>query len=212
MIFYISKEEIGGVLRMRYPTKDLTRNFCDILKQYEAIDTKYGTDKNTCHSYGDIYNTLFKEYIDTWSILEIGFASGGALLAYAEYFQNATVYGIDISDILEKDIRIHPRIKTYIGDAKKEETIQHFGKTYDIIIEDASHKVEDQMRHFFDYSGFVNPGGLYIIEDIDGTAIETLRQATSTCAEIQGFQLTIYDLREVKNRLDDVLFVFKKRE
>jgi trans-aconitate methyltransferase len=195
---------------MRYSMTDVTPNFCDILKRYEATDTEKGTDKNTSHSYGETYNTLFSEHREALSILEIGFASGGSLLAYADYFPSATIYGIDITDNLREDVRRHPRIQTYIGDAKKEETIQHYGKTYDIIIEDASHLFEDQVRHFFDYSGFVNPGGLYIIEDIPGNTIESLLRNISGFAEIQGFQLTIFDLRDKKDRWDDVLFVFKK--
>lgn len=191
----------------------MSLNFCEILKRYEATDTRRGTDKNTSHSYGETYDKLFSKYRETTSILEIGFAGGGSLLAYADYFPNATIYGIDVLDALREDVRSHSRIKTYIGDAKKEETIQHFGKKYDIIIEDASHIYEDQVRHFFDYSGFVNPGGLYIIEDIPGNNIESLERNTSVFAETQGFQLTVYDLRDKKHRWDDVLFVFhKKRE
>lgn len=187
-----------------------TPNFCQILKRYEDVDTMKGTDKNISHSYGETYDELFSKYRETTSILEIGFASGGSLLAYADYFPNATIYGIDISDTLREDVRGNPRIKTYIGDAKKEETIQHFGKMYDIIIEDASHMFEDQVRHFFDFAPFVNPGGLYIIEDIPGETIESLLRNTCVFAQIQGFELKIYDLRKKKNRWDDVLFVFQK--
>lgn len=185
--------------------------FSDILKKYESIDTHNGTDKNTTHSYGDVYDKLFSGYRSTSSILEIGFDGGGSLLAYTDYFPNATIHGIDISDQRLEKVKLHPRIETFIGDATSEATIKHFGKSYDIIIEDASHTLEHQVQHFIDYSWFVNPKGLYIIEDVAWYNIEPLKEKTAVFAETQGFNLTLFDLRDKKGRGDDILFVFQRK-
>lgn len=188
-----------------------SESFTSILRKYSAVDTRLGTDKDTSHSYGDIYDRLFKEYKNTKAILEIGFDAGGSLLAYADYFQNATIYGIDIHDTRLQPVLTHPRIRTYIGDATKKETIEHFKETYDIIIEDASHLVEHQIQHFHDYSSFVRPGGLYIIEDVNEMNQDKLKEALFEYSKSQGFDPHIIDLREIKNRFDDILFVFKRR-
>ncbi len=183
----------------------------EIFQKYSAINTHYGTDKITSHSYGGVYETLFDKFRKTCRILEVGFDGGASLLAYADYFSNATIYGIDIEDNLLPSVKQHPRIQTYIGDATKQETVNHFSLTYDIIIEDASHLLHHQVQHFHDFSPFVNPGGLYIIEDVAEQNLEALKEHVCPFAESTGFDFHLYDLRPIKGRFDDILFVFQKR-
>jgi len=185
-------------------------SFTDILTKYSSVDTNYGTDKITSHSYGSVYNTLFDMYRGCSSILEIGFDGGAALQAYSEYFKNATIYGIDIDDRRLPYVKENPRIRTFIGDATVESTINHFGRKYDVIIEDASHTLEHQIQHFKDYSKFVNPGGIYVIEDINGDNLESLKLALLHFSLENGFTHKIYDLRSKKGRFDDILIVFTK--
>jgi len=183
----------------------------DILNQYSAVNTHYGTDKTTSHSYGTVYNHLFGPYKHADSILEIGFDGGASLLAYADYFQNATIYGIDIENNLLDTVKTHPRIKTYIGDATFDTTIHHFSNTYDIIIEDASHMLHHQVQHFHDYHTFVKPGGIYIIEDVAEANKDALAEHLESFAKELGFTMYTFDLRSIKNRFDDILFVFQKK-
>ena len=69
--------------------------FCEILKKYENINTSFGTDKNTTHSYGNIYENKFEKYKHSASkILEIGFDSGASLQVYSEYFKNDVEEGV----------------------------------------------------------------------------------------------------------------------
>ena len=80
--------------------------FIHLLDKYGSINTSYGTDKNTSHSYGPVYEKIFSPIKDsTKSILEIGFDSGISLQVYSEYFQNATIYGIDICDNCMPEIK-----------------------------------------------------------------------------------------------------------
>jgi fibrillarin-like rRNA methylase len=185
--------------------------FCEILTKYESHTTTYGTDKNTTHSYGHVYDIVFNNYKDTCNnLLEIGFDSGASLQAYSDYFTNTMIYGIDIKDTSMPFIKSNPRITTFIGDATKPETINTFNKTFDIIIEDASHLPEHQLQHFIDYSPFLNKGGVYIIEDINQDYFDKLKGAFETIALQNGFTFSVVDLRFIKNRFDDILFVFKK--
>jgi hypothetical protein len=66
---------------------------------YDIIDNDR-TDKNTAHSYLDLYQTLFNNKKNTAkNILEIGIYRGGSIKLWSEFFINATIYGIDIIDI-----------------------------------------------------------------------------------------------------------------
>ncbi len=108
-------------------------------------------------------------------------------------------------------IKTNPKIITFIGDATKVETINVFNKTFDIIIQDASHLAEHQVQHFNDYSPFLNKGGgLYIIEDIDQGNLDFLKDIFEHMSVDNGFSFSVVDLRPIKNRFDDILFVFKK--
>ena len=89
-------------------------------------------------------------------------------------------------------------------------TITYFNTRYDIIIEDASHKLEDQIQHFKDFSSLINPGGIYVIEDVPESAMIQLKNETEAYGNLQGFTLVIHDLRNIKNRFDDILFIFRR--
>jgi ubiquinone/menaquinone biosynthesis C-methylase UbiE len=186
--------------------------FTDILNKYSSTNTSFGTDKNTTHSYGDVYNHLFKPYIESSdSILEIGFDCGASLQAYSEYFKNANIYGIDIRDNMNPLFKYNPKITTHIGDATEQNVVNYFDKKFDIIIEDGSHLVEHQIKHFMDFQSKVKAGGLYIIEDVHEMYSQQLESSLKEFAEKNGFSLEIIDLRNLKNRFDDILFVFKKK-
>jgi hypothetical protein len=186
-------------------------SFSELLTKYGSTNTSYGTDKNTSHSYGPIYESLFKEYKYTCrNLLEIGFDSGISLQVYTEYFPNTTIYGIDIQDKCVPFVKNNPRITTFFGDATRPETINVFSKTYDIIVEDASHLPEHQIQHFKDYSPYVNKGGVYIIEDVHEQHYSYLQSVLEPLANKNGFLFQLIDLRSVKGRFDDILFVFKR--
>lgn len=185
--------------------------FSDILQKYSSVDTQFGTDKITSHSYQTIYDELFSKYQNTCSkLLEIGFDGGFALQAYSEYFPNAEIYGIDIKDIRNETLRVNSKVKVHIGDACSQATVNHFSHEYDIIIEDASHLPEHQIQHFVDYNKYVKVGGIYIIEDIHEDALGTVLRETSRVAEANGFTYKVHNLRHIKNRFDDILIVFTK--
>ena len=185
--------------------------FCEILKKYENINTSFGTDKNTVHSYGYVYDKLFADYKDNATkILEIGFDSGASLQAYSEYFKSASIYGIDINDNCAEIYKKNPNIHIYIGDATKEDTVNRFPYEYDIIVEDASHLPEHQIQHFQDYCKYVKKGGLYIIEDVHENFFEEVKNETCKIGNMNDFTMEVIDLRGIKKRFDDILLVFKK--
>ena len=185
--------------------------FESILSNYSAVNTHYGTDKNTSHSYGKVYDMLFSQYSTLSSLLEIGFDGGASLLAYAEYFPHAKITGLDIEDNRLAQVKTHPRIQTVIGDATQDSIVSSFQEAYDIIIEDASHMLFHQVQHFHDYSPLVKPGGLYIIEDVAENNMESLKEHLVDAARESQFDMFVVDLRNQKGRFDDILFIFVKQ-
>ena len=201
-------------LILRQQSKESFQNnqqsFTEIIKKYESDNLVNGTDKSTDHTYNLVYEQIFLPYRNKEiNILEIGLYSGADLLAFDDYFDNANIYGIDITDK-----NLIPELKTkfniYIGDATIDSTINYFGQQYDIIIEDASHMKEHQIKHFIDYSKFLKQDGIYVIEDISSANYDELTQTFKQLAIEKGLSFEIYDNRTLKNRHDDILFVFKR--
>jgi hypothetical protein len=183
----------------------------DLCNKYGAIDTSFGTDKNTVHSYGTTYDRILTPFKDTaQNVLEIGFDSGASLQVYSEYFTNANIYGIDIRDNCKPEYKLNPKVQMVFGDAKDASIVNHYKTNFDVIIEDASHLPRDQIQHFIDFSDKVADGGIYIIEDVDGHHLSFLRDTLQTISDMKGFTMEVIDLRNIKGRFDDIIFVFRR--
>lgn len=113
------------------------------------------TDKATHHKYCDFYEARIGE---PKSILEFGVLNGASLKMWRDRYPEATIMGIDI----EKKQPIDG-ITLYHADATNW-YVDHEG--IDLIIDDASHNVADQIAAFNLWFPLVNSGGHYIIEDI----------------------------------------------
>jgi len=110
-----------------------------------------------------------------------------------------------------KQLYDYKNIHIHIGDATLQDTVEYFNNTYDIIIEDGSHLPEHQIQHFKDYNKFVKNGGVYIIEDVAGKNLEVVKTKTTEIANNNNFTTEVIDLRNKKNRFDDILIVFRKK-
>lgn len=187
----------------------------------DLIDTNlYYTDKNTTHSYFELYNKLFNPIrSQTKNILEIGIGdfgvkNGGSMLLWKMYFKNALIHSAGmlskdrIYDIILKD----KSIKTYLNsDAYKTEFVEEFKKQnilFDVIIDDGPHTLNSQCKCIELYSELLTENGILVIEDVqDILWIEKFKLITPK--HLKKY-IHIYDLRHVKNRYDDVVFVINK--
>jgi len=126
--------------------------------------------KNENDHYADIYENWFKTKVwDVRNFLEIGVHKGGALRAWAQYFPIATIYGIDIKNKFDWEKTFDKkRIKFTVGDITDINVVNkiYSGVEFDVIIDDASHMVEDQIITFLRMFQRVVFGGVYIVEDI----------------------------------------------
>jgi cephalosporin hydroxylase len=176
-------------------------------------DPKTGwPDKGTVHSYIEVYEEILAPYRKTANnILEIGLMSGESLRMWDEYFKGE-VFGIDcsikpIDGKADLTKAIEDGLYISIGDASDPATIERFykGLKFDVIIEDAGHSLQQQLRIHTVLSPYLNKGGIYIIEDIqdiDQDADYFLAMETERNVEI-------IDRRKIKNRYDDVLIIIK---
>jgi hypothetical protein len=141
-------------------------------------------------------------------VLEIGLLGGLSLLMWEEYFQNAEVHGIDLTDQpLDGRFDLRPLIaaghRIHLLDASDPEQVEsHFsGMLFDVIIEDAQHYLEQQVAIYLAFRDHLAPGAIYIIEDVAN--IESSRTIFESLDSTK--QTEIVDLRETKGRFDDVL-------
>lgn len=170
------------------------------------------TDKNTIHSYLEIYEKLFSsKRLTTKNILEIGIQNGGSIKLWYDYFINANVYGLDIRKIKDVWPKLlnNERIKIGCFDAYSEEFINnqlpHLSIKFDIIIDDGPHTLESMKSFINGYIPFLENNGILIIEDVQN--IEWINELTQIIPENLKKFIEVYDLRYIKNRYDDILFV-----
>lgn len=185
--------------------------FENILKRYESHFNLHGTDKNTVHSYAPVYDRIFAPIREsTKTVLEIGVLTGAALVALEDYFPNATIHGIDISFNYLSFGTDRSRIRLWNMDGTSPETPIRLDTRFDLIIEDASHIPEHQVKSLDIFAPFLTPGGTYIIEDIEGAYEKALQPQLRSVADKHNLTMEWIDLRPVKQRNDDILAVFVK--
>ncbi len=189
----------------------------EIYAKYAGVDCHSGSDKGSVHSYIDVYETLLAPYRACLRTLEIGIMTGHSLRMWEEYFHVAGarpwtgergVHGVDLCDRPHGGIAdLRPMIaegthRINLLDATDEwKVFDHFGGcTFDVIIEDAGHSLEQQLLLYSVWKKYLAPDGLYVIEDVD-----RLDEVRGSFERIGG---KIIDLRGVKGRFDDVLVVF----
>ena len=175
----------------------------DIYKKWSYVDG-HG-DKGTAHTYIPEYERLLSPYRDKKiNFLEIGVAYGESLEMFYEYFENGNIYGVDIWDKEIGPYLKDSRFNISIVDATTEEVLDYLGDTtFDIIIDDGSHKFKDQVKTFNILKHKMNPGGVFIIEDVD-----CLNEHKEDFINLHN-NCEIIDNRRLKNRNDDVLIVYK---
>jgi hypothetical protein len=176
------------------------------------------TDKNTTHSYLDCYEKIFNHLRNkATNILEIGIYSGGSLKLWFDYFQNATVYGIDINDenSIWYDVKGRDRIKLITSCDGYEPTcfLNNFVSKnirFDAIIDDGPHTLESMKTFILYYSTLLTDDGVLVVEDVQDIA--WVSELKDVVPENLKQYIEVYDLRNVKNRYDDIMFVINKNK
>ena len=117
---------------------------------------KWKTDK-VQHGFTHFYNSILIEHQNNIkNILEIGSLHPESHKIWSDYFQDANVQVIP-TKISEK--------KTWIAAIKQIKKI-------DLIIDDASHNMDDQQKALSYFFKNISPGGYYIIEDLHTSTLQ----------------------------------------
>ena len=192
--------------------------FKEIIAQFPKVSSvvdrcNTGTDKNTDHSYLDYYQTILEPYQDKKiNFLEIGVDRGGSLFLWRKFFDKAIIYAIEkFYQITDTDfIPFNPHIvdKVYLIIAEAyDELTANMVPSFDVIVDDGPHNLWSYIRTVQLYGPKLNAGGIFILEDIQK---EEWKDVIKEEASKVGLSFEFVDLRHIKNRFDDMLFVLRK--
>ena len=93
---------------------------------------------------------------------------GASLFMWEEYFPNAMIYGLDIApETLISIDRIRTRQCDQSSVSQLLEAACWAGGKFDLILDDGSHQVGDQLLTAMTLMPFLREGGLFIIEDVN---------------------------------------------
>jgi hypothetical protein len=166
---------------------------------------KYGTDRHPGykHNYTPYYYDLFIDRRESiHKVLEIGVGEGPGLRMWRDFFPYARIYGIDNEP---KRIFKEDRIDVFFGDQTSLESlngiINIIGADIDFVVDDASHKPEDQIFTCLTLMPLFQKETIYIIEDVADLSI---------VKELTQYNLEIPALKRKRKRYDDYLIIVKK--
>ncbi len=162
----------------------------------------HGSDKDADggHSYGPTYESVMAPRRETVrDVLELGVLGGASLRAWRDYFPHARVIGLD-NDPLKTTIA-EERLTTAQADAIDPAQLAAAlgARSFDLIVDDASHWEHDQLKSFELLRWRLRPGGVYVVEDI---------QCNESHDKFTALGFEVIDLRSVRGRVDDVLAVY----
>ena len=174
------------------------------------------TDKNTIHSYLELYQKILINKKDTaQNILEIGIAEGGSIKLWSEFFTNAVIYGLDIINIdtVWDKIKNNNKIILYTSTDAYDETFfktefLNKNKRFDIMIDDGPHTLESMLRFIRLYSQLMTNDGILVIEDVQSW--DWIKILTNIVPFHLRKFIKVYDLRKNKDRYDDIVFTIDK--
>ena len=197
-----SKLQLTNLSRRAFNPETLSKSLLEIYENHKTDGAGLG-DKGTLHHYIENYDNIFRFHrYKPITVMEIGVQQGYSLRMWRDYFARAKVIGIDIK---ESTLPIEG-CEFYICDQSNKQQLQDLlkGETFDIIIDDGSHDINHQITSFEVLFNRLNPGGIYVIEDIQNpeSDIPLLEEKFGKCE--------IYDTRKQSGRYDDILLVWKK--
>ena len=165
------------------PYKYLISIFRDIFlnKNIDKIDFKnnsldeyfkyFDCDKSSLvHGYNNFYDDEFKNFQKLKiNILEFGIHFGASQAAFSKYFSDSVIIGVDKNPYFKKFFS--KNIRSLYCDVSDKYSLHLLGKylkeDIDIIIDDASHIPDHQLKTFSQMFKILKSKGIYVIEELD---------------------------------------------
>jgi SAM-dependent methyltransferase len=176
-------EVITGMSTPPYQVESLNQKMnvftLDVTKAYTPlchIGSKHGTDKSPYHirmhdrhGYTALYHLLFRG-LRTKPIVfgEIGILFGRSVTMWREYFhKTAKLVAFDYDrELLAKTVADTKVFMDVTDEKIIDQALIEGGASYDVLLDDSSHTLRDQLRLIQVGFKYVKPGGMLIIEDI----------------------------------------------
>tara|TARA_B110000046_G_scaffold98097_1_gene105740 strand:+ start:1132 stop:1983 length:852 start_codon:yes stop_codon:yes gene_type:complete len=175
------------------------------------------------HNYSPFYVKYFNKYKNKkkLNILEIGTLRGAAAASFYQFFPGSLIYCLDVSPFqtfyYSKSIRTiycNTRSKKSINNA-----VKYLDCKFDIIIDDGSHNVKDQILTLSAFITKLKKGGTYVIEDINQYTVFPELNSDNLKNGVKSFLktinrdsikipecLTIEESKNIKNNIKKVFF------
>ena len=174
------------------------------------------TDKNTTHSYLDLYQTLLEsKKFTAKNVIEVGVERGGSIKLWSDFFINAIIFGLDMMspDNVWEGIKNNQKIILHTQTDAYNEVF--FKNTFldknikcDFMIDDGPHTLDSMKKFIALYSQIMTDDGILIIEDVQSWDWIPIL-INETPEHLKKF-VKVYDLRPNKNRYDDIVFTINK--
>jgi len=165
---------------------------------------QFKTDKQEYHSYLTEYDKWFNEYKHTPGyFLELGVSRGGSMDLWEKYFSHMQIVGIDKnpygSDVYGNPPTDSPtvsnRIHFHQEPAYTKNCLEFLSGTYknfNIIVDDGSHELTDQIFVIQHYSKLIS-SGLLIVEDIPRSNVGQILVSCYEHLRNRHFKLNLID-------------------
>jgi len=172
----------------------------------DLIGIREATDKSSLiGDYLRHYESLFGAMRDDeFNLIEIGVFHGGSARTWERFFSRARIVGVDIDQNCRKYAT--ERVIIEIGSQNDPEFLHHIASTYPprVIIDDGSHRSYDIIFTFERLFPALQPGGIYVIEDLHFHLVETEAERLRGGSSILAHEY-VADL--VKDRLGNHAYV-----
>ena len=183
-LFYYPYKFILDKIRQQFLIDkiNLDINYDDIKNKnlsLEELFHRYNTDKGKTffyenkkfvgHDYTPFYEKYFKKFksVEKLNILEVGSLRGAATASFYYYFDKPKIFCADLNPF---QIRVFSKnIRKFYLDTQSKKTISklanYINQKFDIIIDDGSHNIRDQIITFNIFFKYLKRSGIYVIED-----------------------------------------------
>ena len=183
-LFYYPYKFILDKIRQQFLINkvNLDENYDDIKYKnlsLENLFNRHNTDKGKTffyknkkfvgHDYSPFYEKYFEKFksVEKLKILEIGSLRGSATASFYYYFDKPQIFCADINPF---QIRVFSKnIRKFYLDTQSKKTISklanYINQKFDIIIDDGSHNIRDQIITFNIFFKSLKRSGIYVIED-----------------------------------------------
>lgn len=186
LVLFKNKELITFIKRLfLLPYKFIISNLSDFFfnKDIDKINSlnnsnsldeyfKYfDCDKSSLvHGYDKFYSNELKKFKDLdISIIEFGIHYGASQAAFSKYFVNSKIIGVDKNPYYKKFYS--KNIRSLFCDVSDNHSLMllknYIKHKVDIIIDDASHIPDHQLKTFIEMFDLLKNKGIYIIEELD---------------------------------------------